>query len=290
MPAVFPTLVPVPGRTFTFTDALFPGVRIFFGYNAAPGNLAVGDPLSARAEFLAALTNTAQNYGFEGTPNWTSLSPPYSATFTGSVNPIVATVALEAGAGAGLISVVGSLSAGRFNTTTGGSRYLNAAALTTGGGVSMRWSVTPDRAVAAFGFYVTDVGDFAAFSLLDLRRPGGAVLEMMLPIAQNVPSGTLAFYGVIDTAGGTFDKFIFGSTYVGSQGTADYFGFDDFVLADAGQVIAEPPAPAPPSSFPGTSRPFISRDVKNAPGIQLQPFGREAPPPPLPPRPPRPQR
>ena len=294
MPAVFPTLEPIIGRPFVFTDPLFPGLRIYFGHYPfdCNGGL-IGDPVGARDAFLAALANTAQSYGFE--PLSTGALAPIAATFTGTSTPIVATIALEPAPGASVapsarLVVMAAAESGRYNTTPSGSKYLRTAALILAANppfdpdeIPLKWSITPNRAVAAFGFYSTDLGDFAANCLLDIRRPGGAVLEMMLPILQNSASGNLSFWGVIDASGGTFDKFTFGGTYVGVPSSSDYFGFDDFIVADSGQVIAEappPPAPAPaPASYTGTARPFISRDVKNAPGIQLQPLGREAPPP-----------
>lgn len=277
MPAVFPTLVPVPGKAFTFTDAAFPGVRIFFGLNLTPSLLVVGDPVGARAEFLAALAGTAQSYGFE---DQTVLAgPPYAATFTGSGLPIVATIA-QIGALSGVLSIRDSNTSGRFNTTPGGSKFLRTGAIELTGVGTQAWAITTDRPVAAFGFYATDIADFLATSLIEFRRPGGAVVSTMVPIAANTTNENLAFWGVIDTTGGTFEQIKFSTDYASANpGTIDYFGFDDFIVADAGQVIpVNPPAPAPPS-YPGTARPFISRDVKSAAGIQLQPLGMRAPPP-----------
>ena len=63
-----------------------------------------------------------------------------------------------------------------------------------------------------------------------------------------------------------------------------YFRADTDKLAEGidFELDAPPPpapAPSPAPSYTGTARPFISRNVMNAPGIQLQPLGREAPPP-----------
>ena len=212
--------------------------QIYRAENNQPGGVVTADVLAARTAFIAALDNSAQSFGFErldlipGTPS------PISTTFTGSAgSSITATLA-----GGALQRVMGESEAGRFNTTSSGSKYWRVNS-TSGAG---NFSITFDRGVSAFGFYGTDIGDFGGVLSLVLTPFGGGPDETLIvrpQSAQSAGSGALLFYGFADT-NSVYRMITFVSS--GTSTAEDYYGFDDFVVADRGQIRV----PTPPTGMP----------------------------------------
>jgi hypothetical protein len=89
--------------------------------------------------------------------------------------------------------------------------------------------------VAAFGFYGSDLGDFeGGLSLLLTPSGGGADVAVNVPNTVGAASGSVLFFGFYDMAT-SYSKVTFQT--LGSTSTTDKFGFDDFIVADRGQII-----------------------------------------------------
>jgi hypothetical protein len=190
---------------------------VFFGENQAPANKVSGDPVTARNSFLAGLTGVSTQT-FESLANGTT--GPLSLGFNGSSGTIKATLSGEG-------NVETSTGAGRFNTTTGGSKFFE---------VSGDFTVTFDKAISAFGFYGTDIGDFNGNITLALA--GGGSTTLVVPNTLNGADGSLLFFGFIDPTA-SYTSVTFGNTASGT----DYFGFDDLVIGDHNQVTVDVPEP-----------------------------------------------
>lgn len=189
---------------------------VFFGENTTPGGVVSGDPLTARTSFLSSLTGVGSE-GFETQVLGTSA--PIGLAFTGSSGDITATLA-----GSGLIS--NATGAGRFNTTSGGSQFWNVSGL---------FNITFTSAVSAFGFYGTDIGDFSGQITVALEDTLGNVTNFVVDNTINGPNASLLFWGFIDTTT-AYNKISFGNTNTGT----DFFGFDDMVIGDRGQISNVP--------------------------------------------------
>ena len=100
------------------------------------------------------------------------------------------------------------------------------------------FTITFSEAIAAFGFYGTDIGDVGGNITLDLSN--GEHLEV--PNTVGAPDASLLFYGIIDT--NTFTSVTFGNTN-GNDG----FGFDDLTIGTLNQVTGATPTPEPSTMF-----------------------------------------
>lgn len=98
-------------------------------------------------------------------------------------------------------------------------------------------TITFSAPVAAFGFYGVDIGDFSGAITLTLADGNNTVVNVGNSI--NVNGGGVLYFGYIDAAN-PFTAVTFGNTALGS----DFFGFDDFTIGSAEQVVgvAEPMA------------------------------------------------
>lgn len=222
-PASFSVLALAPAPVAAFVGHVVADAGLtFFAEEVAPSPpfTVEGAPTTARAAFLTAIAE-AQSFGFEGA-EYTGASAPIVVTFDGSeVVPITATLT-----GAG--SVLGAESGGRFNTTPGGSQYW---APTESGGsyVTLNFS----RPVSAFGFYATDIGDVAGQLSVRFTDEDDVVTTHTVEhsIGGVELSGALLFWGYINTTK-KYKKVELFKT----GGPLDGFGFDDFVVADLGQI------------------------------------------------------
>jgi hypothetical protein len=213
------------------TQAATAAPTTYFGLNAAPAGLVSGAPLEARTQFLAGLAPSVTNQGFEGfavgtNPGFDGLN----LSFAGSAGSIQATVFGDG-------SVANVTADGRFNTTPGGTKWWETAG---------NFEITFSTAIAAFGFYATDVGDFAGRLELELTDTAGATSTLMIGDFTGGASGSLLFFGFIDTAA-SYTALNFRLTGAG----LDFFGFDDMVIGDPGQ-IGGPTPPPPGVPEPGT--------------------------------------
>ncbi|MBC7942224.1 MAG: PEP-CTERM sorting domain-containing protein, partial [Chitinophagaceae bacterium] len=197
----------------------------YFGNNPSPGGVVTGNPLAARNDFLQDLKSSVSSQGFESFALGTSTSPSGLAlSFAGSTSPLLATVF-----GSGSVSNV--TTDGRFNTTPGGNRWWQ----TTG-----NFSISFGTAISAFGFYATDLGDFDGGLDIDLTNAAGGTSTLSVSSATGAASGGLLFFGFIDPTV-SYRSITFRSLGSG----VDFFGFDDMVIGDIGQVVGTPPSGVP---------------------------------------------
>lgn len=199
------------------SSAAIAAPTVYFGENLTPGQAVSGAPVTARASFLAQLSGVSTE-NFEGLPGGT---PPASLTFTGSAGNIVASFAPSSGI---ICTTNGCGGSGRFATS--GTNYFD---------VSSTFSTTFSTAIAAFGFYGTDIGDINGSLTVTLVHATGPNTVLTVANTVGAPDGSLLFFGVIDTAN-PFVGISFGNTAAGS----DFFGFDDITVGDIRQVTGVP--------------------------------------------------
>lgn len=205
----------------------------FFGEDLSPGGTvpAGGNAENARNAFLATLAGGVGTEDFEGIAVGTTT--PFGVNFPGSTGSITATI----GSGASSATVLGAPSAGRFNTTSGGSNFLETDA---GGDFVISFS----SGVSAFGFYGTDIGDFGNELVLTASNGTTETLEVGNTVGSGgSTSGSLLFFGFIDTLNEYTSV-----AFANDPGGVDIFGFDDLTIGDAEQIINPPsevPLPAP---------------------------------------------
>ena len=205
--------------------------QIFTAEDLTPGSVVTAGVLAARTAFLSTLDNTVQSFGFERPIN-AGAGPTLGTTFAGSAGAITASLVGNAGQ-----VVVGASIAVRFNTTAGGSQYWQVDSTSSGS-----FSINFSRSISAFGFYGTDIGDFGGQLSLDLTRSADGVIETLVVrpsnSGPNIASGSLLFFGFADQ-NSEYSRITFRST--GTASEADFFGFDDLVVADKGQIRIPPP-------------------------------------------------
>lgn len=194
---------------------------VFFGENTTPGGVVSGAPVTARTSFLASLVGVGSE-GFE--TQSIGSTAPIGLTFAGSTGSITATLG-----GAGELAGNSTICCGRFNTTSGGSQVWNVSGL---------FDITFSSAVSAFGFYGTDIGDFSGKITVALEDTVGNITNFVVDNTVNGPDGSLLFWGFIDPTT-AYKKISFGNTNSGT----DYFGFDDMVIGDRGQINNNVPEP-----------------------------------------------
>jgi hypothetical protein len=191
----------------------------YFGEDLTPGGTvpAGGNAITARNNFLSSLSGV-------GNEDFESLTlgsfAPFNLSFPGSTGSITATLTN------GGPAEIRNGGAGRFATS--GTQYLE-----TDGGAS--FNVALSDPISAFGFYGTDIGDFGG--QITLAATNGTTTNLTVPNTINAPDGSLLFYGFIDTTN-TYKNILFGNT-----SGSDFFGFDDMVIGDPGQI--RPPVPEP---------------------------------------------
>lgn len=190
---------------------------IFFGENESPAGGVSGDPVDARNNFLAALTAGVNTEDFEGIATG---SPPIALTFTGGLGPITGTLT---GTGA----LVGSPVTGTY-ATSGSQFYDNQFDA---------FTIAFDSAIAAFGFYGTDIGDVN--EALEITLDAGLASQRNFTVGNTVGANnaSLLFWGITDTA----NPF---TTVTFAQSGSDRFGFDDLTVGDVQQVRSGVPEPS----------------------------------------------
>jgi hypothetical protein len=187
---------------------------VYFGENQSPSALVSGAPVTARSQFLSALSGVSSE-GFEGfLPGTVS---PLTLGFAGSGGSTLNATLTGDGSIVDL-----AVTSGRFNTTTGGSKWWE---------VSGAFTLNFSTAISAFGFYGTDIGDFNGQVTVDLLDTTGGHTVLTVQNTVNGASGSLLFWGFVDSAK-SYSQITFGNT----NSRTDFFGFDDMVIGDIRQV------------------------------------------------------
>lgn len=169
----------------------------------------------ARTAFLALLSGVS-------TQNFESLA-------SGATTPISvafgATTATITGNG-----TVTDVPTGTFNGTypISGTKFLLSSA---GGGGTL--TVAFDSPQVAFGFYATDIGDGSGQLTVTLNFAAGGSTTLTVPHSVPSGSGSVLYFGVVDSAN-PFTSVVFGN----STSSSDGFGFDDFTIGNAAQVVS----------------------------------------------------
>jgi hypothetical protein len=189
---------------------------VYFGENQNPGGAVSGDPVTARAAFLAALTGVSTE-DFESVAVGSSSAP---LTFTGSAGNILGTLT-----GGGTVANAPVTGAYATSGTNFYDNQFNA------------FTISFTSAIAAFGFYGTDIGDVG--ESLQVTLDAGLAGERVYTVSNTVngANGSLLFWGITDTA----NPF---TTITFAQSGADRFGFDDMTVGDIRQVTGGVPEPA----------------------------------------------
>ncbi|MDP1901073.1 MAG: PEP-CTERM sorting domain-containing protein [Rubrivivax sp.] len=209
---------------FGLASAAFAAPVVYFGENQAPAGKVGGNPAAARASFLGGLSGVSsegfETFVFED-------EAPVDLSFTGSGGALSAQLTGDG-------QIENRLATSRFNTTTGGSQWWD---------VSGDFTITFGTAVSAFGFYGTDIGEFGGRVTVALTDIANKVTNFTVDSTEPSADGALLFWGFIDGAN-SYKKIVFGNTNAGT----DFFGFDDMVIGDLGQVDPGPgPIPEPAS-------------------------------------------
>lgn len=196
----------------------FAAPTVFFGEDVAANTSS-----TTFANATAARNNFFANLNGVGTETFESLSggTPIALTFPG------AGTATLTGTG----SVTGAPIGGRYAFS--GTNYYQAQA----GNFTVNFS----DAIAAFGFYATDIGDYGGQLQLQLTNSLGVVslLNVGNTIGSNgSTSGSNLYFGFYDTAN-TYTSI----SFLNSSGS-DGFGFDDLSVGSVTQVMPAVPEPA----------------------------------------------
>lgn len=197
---------------------------VSFGENTTPAFGVSGNPVTARNAFMSNLTGVG-NQDFESLTG----SAPLSLAFPGANTPTITATLTGAGT---VVNNPGNTN-GRYNTTTGGSKWWD-----TSGFFQLDFS----SPISAFGFYGTDVGDFGGRVTLTLTDTNNVVTTLTVNNTVGAANGSLLFYGFIDTTT-AYKRIVFGNTSFDTDG----FGFDNMVVGDSGQLVTQGTVPEPAS-------------------------------------------
>ena len=178
----------------------------FEAEDLTPSETVTTGPSDEQALFLAELT-------VSGVEDYESFTDGEDLTFgTSTVNGVTVTYNSSA-------TVFGTPVAGRFNTTSGGANWLQV------GGSLTFLSLTFDVPIAAWGAYLTDVGDFTGQVSMVLYKSGGGTVTHDITHTVAGPSGGLMFVGFVDGID-EYDQIDFVSTSV-----LEVIGIDDMRVA-----------------------------------------------------------
>lgn len=190
---------------------------IFFGEDVFPSFSVGGAPLAARDSFVGAVSNesviTFEAVALGGAYG---VDPIAGVAFVGPLSAIEATFTTT-GQMRVVETPVGGY-AGRFNTTPGGTRFLD---------FQDNLTIELSAPVNAFGFYGTDVGDFDGQVKVTLTDDVGGTQTLDVPHSLLGNDGALLFWGVVRaTPIASARLFCVPNTV----GLTDYFGVDDIII------------------------------------------------------------
>ena len=190
------------------------GPVVYQAENISPGGVATGDPVTARASFMARLSGVTVE-DFEGFAEFDQLPFTSGSTLNGTTCTYSTTI------GSDTIAVTAG--SGRFNTTSGGANYNGNVIVSHDYPYGFSFS-TP---IAAFGMYFTDLGDFENGKLkVRVYVTGGGTVEYTVNHSEATSSGGLMFWGIVNDTN-TYDAV---ELFRDSEEYDDAFAFDDFVF------------------------------------------------------------
>lgn len=195
--------------------------ELYFDQNPDAAATTIGAPVTMRGEFLAAVNN-ASFQTFESTTHMSSgtftLGP---LSFTGVKSAATATFSSTQPGLRYVNQTVQPNNAGRFNNTSGGSKYLESF-----DNLTVTFSGEP---VTAFGFYGTDWSDFNGTMLITVRFADATQYVYEPAIFAN-QEGNLMFFGIVSTV--DIVSFTISTILDPISPEQDYFSIDDLIIAD----------------------------------------------------------
>lgn len=194
-------------------------LTFYFEENLTPAETVAGTPVTERADFMARLSGTTA----ETFESYSVGNTSVASTLNGTTCTIKRLVVQINGGFTDTEEVEldpdidDDTANDRFNTTSGGSKWLDLTVQTGSDGFwpSGLWE---DRsivrfafstAIAAFGFYGTDWGDFATGQDIQIRlTDSDANVTTHTVVSSDVdrPGGALIFWGFVDSTGTTYTK------------------------------------------------------------------------------------
>jgi len=200
---------------------------VFFGedINVYPGNQVprieqFANSVNAQSDFLSHL----QGVRVEDFESFTEKSSdPLNVDFGNS-----GTATLTGGSGIWRITDNTATNSGVF-PTSGVNTFV---VLSSSGTFSLEF----DTAQSAFGFFATDLEEVPA--ILSFETSYGKITTLNIPYTKPSNSGSVLFFGVIDTEN-PFTKVTFNGNH-----SWEGFGFDDFTIGTENQVVNSTPEPS----------------------------------------------
>jgi hypothetical protein len=198
---------------------------------------------AAETSFKSNLSSGVSTETFEGQA--TGATVPLTLNFTDLITSAITTATLSGGGGQ-----VVAVSPGN---TDGNGRYSIPSATSSkfwqvNAGGSSTFTITFSDAIAAFGFYGVDIGDFGGTVSVNLLDGSGNIIQTVaVPATQGSggsTDGSVIFFGVVSS--GAASDFM-GISFSTTAGGGDVFAFDNFTIATRDQVV--PPNGTP---LPGT--------------------------------------
>ena len=197
------------------------GFDVYFGEDSVGGNPAASRPNSdaAQVDFLNQLTGVGTE-DFESFPPHPTTTVPFNVNF----GPDTATLS------GSLVFLLGAPTGGLLFGTSGD----NFIGVNGAGSFSISFS-SPQ---GAFGFYGTDIGDFAGQLVLTLTN--GSTVDIDVPHTVSGPNGQVLYFGIVAQ---TVSDIFTSVTFSNSGGTGDAFGFDDLTIGRVEQISGINPGP-----------------------------------------------
>jgi len=215
-----PIAAAVAVASTVLSGAAFAAPVTFFGEDLYNTNTEIAHPNAdaAQAAFLATLVGVGtETFDTASTP--VGSTPPIALTFPGA-----GTATLNGG---GQV-VAGDDGAGRYAIS--GTQYYNAS--------NGNFSISFSSAIAAFGFYGVDIGDYGGLLSLQLTDTGGNVSNLNIPMTAGSggsTNGSVLYFGFYDLTTQYTNI-----SFVNPSGGADVFAFDDMTIGSLQQVRPTP--------------------------------------------------
>lgn len=215
--------------------APMPANALIMTYFGEDLNSSASTPLGALTNSSAAAANFLAGLTGVGTETFESLSgsTPLNLNFAGA-----GTATLSGGSGS-VVSLANSSvtnGAGRYGITRDGGteRYYEVQA-----GGSGNFTISFSSAIAAFGFYGIDIGDFGGTLQLQLSGGSTALLNVPNTVGSNGSTdGSVLFYGFISNSAA---ETVTSISFLTSTGQGDIFALDNMTVGSLEQVVAGVP-------------------------------------------------
>ena len=142
---------------------------------------------------------------------------------------------LDGGSGSVQTNAVGATNgAGRYSVP-GGTKFWNVTA----GGTAGAFTVTFSKAIAAFGFYGIDIGDFQGTVSLEFLDAANNILgtQAVATASAAMANASVLYFGALADSNAELFSAV---RFVTSGGIGDIFAFDSFTIGTQQQVSRTP--------------------------------------------------